>query len=178
MPITNDELLVNNDKWTCPSCGNDDLVLPAGPRTAKILVIGEFPGEEEIRAGRPFVGPMGAVFLRETRRAGLDMRKARITNLWLHAPNRNKECFEFGVSRAIEEARGKKAILLLGSETVKFFVDANVTEVMGLAVKSNYFSAPIVFACQNPAIVFHQPIGEIRLALNKFAILLEKERIK
>lgn len=163
----------DNDSYTCPYCNRDDLVLPFGPKRSSILIIGEFPGEDEIKKGRPMTGPMGGVLRTELAKLGLDTHSMRLTNLWLHPPNDNKECFNYGLESVIKEAKGRKAILLIGSETVKFFTGENVSEVNGLQVKSTYFSAPIVFACVQPAIVFHKPIGELRLSLQKFVKLVE-----
>jgi len=71
----------------------------------------------------------------------------------------------------IEEAKGKQAILLLGDDVIKIFIDdRSIMKISGLRVKSSYFSAPIIIACPNPALVFHRGrgVGEVRLALSKF----------
>jgi hypothetical protein len=39
-----------------------------------------------------------------------------------------------------------------------------------LRVTSRYLSAPILYACVNPAVAFHGGIGEVRLALKKFVL--------
>ena len=75
--------------------------------------------------------------------------------------------------QVIKEAKGKQAILLIGSDTIKYFCDLKVHNVNGLEVKSNYFSAPLVMACVQPATVFHGCVGELRLGLNKFAKRIE-----
>src|SRR5690606_9613888 len=43
-----------------------------GPADARIMVIGEQPGDQEDLAGRPFVGPAGRLFDRALAEAGLD----------------------------------------------------------------------------------------------------------
>lgn len=159
----------DDDIYTCPHCSRDDLVLPSGSKRADILIVGEFPGAEEIKKGVPMVGGMGGVLRTELGRAGLDMRQMRVCNLWLHPKNKNEDCLKHGKDRVIKEARGKKIILLLGSDTVKEFCDEKVSEVSGLQVKSPYFSAPCIFACIQPASVFHQGLGELRLSIEKFA---------
>jgi hypothetical protein len=52
--------------------------------------------------------------------------------------------------------------------------DEMVSEVSGLEVKSIYLSAPLLFACVQPATVFHGGIGELRQALEKFRIKVDK----
>lgn len=159
----------DNDIYTCSFCERDDLVLASGPKRAEILIIGEFPGKDEIKKGKPLVGATGKVLRSELARADLDMNQMRITNLWLHPKNDNEDCFKYGLDQVIKEAKNKKAILLLGSDTVSFFCNEKVSEVSGLEVKSSYLSAPLVFACVQPATVFHQSLGELRLSLQKFS---------
>lgn len=159
----------------CPVCHSNKLVPAFGPQKAKILLVAEYPGEEEIKQGVPMVGPMSNVLKTELAYAGLDFRTMRRMNVWQHSPNKNKDCFANGVEKVIKEAKNRHAILLIGSDTVKYFCDLPVTNVCGLQVKSSYLSAPIIVACINPAIVFRggHGVGEIRLALKRFADLVK-----
>jgi DNA polymerase len=174
-------MIWDEDIYTCPSCGRDDLVLASGPRRADILIVGEHPGAKEIQKGKPLVGNTGGVLRTELSKAGLDMRQMRITNLWLHPPQKTttkssdekkeqkQKCFQYGLEKLIEEAKGRKAILLLGSDTLKELCNEKVSNVSGLEVQSPYLSAPLLFACVQPATVFHSSIGELRQALEKFS---------
>jgi uracil-DNA glycosylase family 4 len=108
------------DTFECPVCDNDEMVDPSGPAKAKILIIGEFPGKDEIIAGKPLVGPTGRIMRKELAYLDADMRQMRITNLWQHRPNKNEKCFEHGCAEAIKEAKDREAILLVGSDTVKY----------------------------------------------------------
>ena len=60
-----------------------------GPFPAKILVVGEAPGETEAREGRPFVGPAGRMFDSLLRRAGLDRSPFRVANTICCQPPKN-----------------------------------------------------------------------------------------
>lgn len=156
----------------CPICGHN-LVIPTGPRDAKVLLIGERPGWEEIAASKPFVGATGDILRSELGRLEVDLWMLRLTNLWLHAPPSDEEqyekCLQFCLQQALVEIKGKKAILLIGSDTVSLFCDEKVSDVCGLVVKSNYIDRKVlVMACVNPAIAFHRAPGEMRLALKKF----------
>ncbi len=161
------------DIYVCPVCRTDSIVPPSGKEKSKILIIGEFPGVDEIRTGRPFSGATGGVLRTELAKLGIDLSCIRIMNMWMHLPNKNEKCLEYGVQQVIQEAKGKQAILLIGSDTVKYFCDLKVHNVSGLEVKSNYFSAPLIMACVQPAIVFHGTLGELRLSLKKFADRIE-----
>jgi DNA polymerase len=55
-----------------------------GPRKAKVMFVGEQPGDQEDRAGRPFVGPAGVLLRQAMEEAGLDQRKVYITNAVKH----------------------------------------------------------------------------------------------
>lgn len=51
---------------------------------AKILFVGEAPGDQEDRAGHPFVGPAGAVLDRALQEAEIDRDEVLITNAVKH----------------------------------------------------------------------------------------------
>jgi uracil-DNA glycosylase len=47
-------------------------------------VVGEQPGDQEDRAGRPFVGPAGQLFDRALAAAGIDRSELYLTNAVKH----------------------------------------------------------------------------------------------
>jgi len=59
-------------------------VFGAGPATAAALFVGEQPGNEEDLAGAPFVGPAGRLFDKALEQAGIDRRRAYVTNVVKH----------------------------------------------------------------------------------------------
>jgi DNA polymerase len=70
-------------------------VFGEGPLDAKILFVGEQPGDQEDLAGRPFIGPAGQLFDAALDEAGIDRSETYVTNAVKH--------FKF-------VARGKKRI--------------------------------------------------------------------
>lgn len=64
-------------------------VAPEGPAGAKVMIIGEAPGEREDQSGRPFVGPAGRMLNGFLRRAGLDRDEVFITNVIKYRPPGN-----------------------------------------------------------------------------------------
>lgn len=167
----------------CPVCAQK-VVQPSGPRLSPILLLGEFPGRAELEQGRPFAThtmyvTSGKVLRTELALAGIDFNICRATNIWIHEQSDNDDCFNVGKEQALEEAKGRKAILLIGSLVVETFTTYQVSEVSGLQVESSMLSAPFIFALVNPAIVF-QPgrgIGEVRQGIQKFAKKLEMEGV-
>jgi DNA polymerase len=80
----------------CPLYGPaTQTVFGEGPLDARIMFVGEQPGDQEDLAGRPFVGPAGQLFDRALAEAGVDRSAAYVTNAVKH--------FKF-------EPRGKRRI--------------------------------------------------------------------
>jgi uracil-DNA glycosylase family protein len=59
-------------------------VFGAGRRSAKLILVGEQPGDREDRDGKPFVGPAGRVLDRALEDAGIDRADAYVTNVVKH----------------------------------------------------------------------------------------------
>jgi probable DNA metabolism protein len=55
-----------------------------GPRRAKLMIVGEQPGDQEDLAGRPFVGPAGQVLDAALAEAGIAREDAFVTNAVKH----------------------------------------------------------------------------------------------
>ena len=59
-------------------------VFGEGLQKAEVMLVGEQPGDREDRAGRPFVGPAGAVLDRALDEAGIDRTAVYVTNVVKH----------------------------------------------------------------------------------------------
>ena len=59
-------------------------VFGEGPETARIVFVGEQPGDQEDRRGEPFVGPAGRLLDRALDDAGIERRDAYVTNAVKH----------------------------------------------------------------------------------------------
>jgi uracil-DNA glycosylase len=59
-------------------------VFGAGPGSAKVVLVGEQPGDKEDLAGEPFVGPAGKLLDRGLDEAGIDRREVYVTNAVKH----------------------------------------------------------------------------------------------
>ena len=70
-------------------------VMGEGPASARIVLIGEQPGDQEDQQGRPFVGPAGRLLNQALDEAGIDRKQVYVTNSVKH--------FKF-------EERGKRRI--------------------------------------------------------------------
>src|SRR3546814_4254909 len=83
---TLDELARAVDKCKrCPLyCNATQGVAGEGPKAARIMLVGEQPGDQEDLQGRPFVGPAGQVLNEALDEAGLDRRRLFLTNAVKH----------------------------------------------------------------------------------------------
>jgi uracil-DNA glycosylase len=59
-------------------------VFGEGPANAKVMLLGEQPGDAEDREGRPFVGPAGRLLDDALQEAGIDRRVVYVTNAVKH----------------------------------------------------------------------------------------------
>jgi DNA polymerase len=80
-------------------------VFGAGPRVARMMLVGEQPGDQEDRAGEPFVGPAGHVLDKALDAAGIARDELYVTNAVKH--------FKF----TVRAERGKRRIHQTPSRT-------------------------------------------------------------
>ena len=59
-------------------------VFGEGPRHARLMLVGETPGDQEDVAGKPFVGPAGRLLDRALASAGIDRDETYVTNVVKH----------------------------------------------------------------------------------------------
>jgi uracil-DNA glycosylase len=59
-------------------------VFGEGPARADVMLVGEQPGDQEDKQGRPFVGPAGRVLDEALELAGIERRRAYLTNAVKH----------------------------------------------------------------------------------------------
>ena len=73
------------DCRACPLYKNaTQTVFGEGRQTARIMLVGEQPGDKEDLAGKPFVGPAGQMLDRALEEAGIDRAKVYVTNAVKH----------------------------------------------------------------------------------------------
>ena len=69
----------------CPLHANaTQAVFGEGTKSAEVMLVGEQPGDQEDRAGAPFVGPAGKLLDQALEDAGIDRRKTYVTNAVKH----------------------------------------------------------------------------------------------
>jgi uracil-DNA glycosylase len=73
---------------TCTGCDlykrATQTVFGEGPRKAAVVLVGEQPGDQEDKVGRPFVGPAGGILRKALAEAGIPLSQVYVTNAVKH----------------------------------------------------------------------------------------------
>ncbi|HEV8447475.1 MAG TPA: UdgX family uracil-DNA binding protein [Gemmatimonadaceae bacterium] len=158
-------------------------VFGEGPKTAKLVVIGEQPGDAEDRAGHPFVGPSGRLLDRAFESAGIDRSEIYVTNAVKHfkwAKDRRtvRRLHKTPSAGEVRACRPwmlaeltlirPQAILCLGATAAKavFGPAFSVMKHRGKPLESEL--APVAFATVHPSAVLRAPENERAGAERKF----------
>jgi DNA polymerase len=82
---------LRDEARTCTRCplykNATQTVFGEGPQTARLMFVGEQPGDREDIAGKPFVGPAGILFNRALEDAGISRQIVYVTNAVKHFKN-------------------------------------------------------------------------------------------
>lgn len=88
VPATHDLARLRAAAVKCKGCDlyqrATQVVFGEGPRDARVVMVGEQPGDEEDRKGHPFVGPSGRLLSKAMAEAGLEREKIYVTNAVKH----------------------------------------------------------------------------------------------
>ncbi len=107
-------------------------VLGEGNINSQIMFIGEGPGQEEDRQGRPFVGPAGQLLDKMLQSVGLDRTKVYIANIVKCRPPQNRVPEEEEAQACLPYLRKQFAVIkpqivvCLGSTAARYVIDRNI----------------------------------------------------
>ena len=139
-----------------------------------MILVGETPGDEEDRQGRPFVGPAGALLDQALESAGIDRSKVFVTNTVKHfkwEPRGKRRLHSKPSSREIAACRPwllaeleliqPRVIVCLGATAAQALMGAafRVTKQRGEVVHGTHGA---VVATYHPAAILRAPDGEAR----------------
>ncbi len=142
-------------------------VFGEGPERAELMLIGEQPGDEEDRAGQPFVGPAGQLLDACLAAAGIARERIYVTNAvkhfkWeprgkrrLHSrPNRSEQLACSGWLREEIEALQPRVLVCLGATAAQAVLGRKVviTRERG-ALQSSSFSQQVLVTYHPSAIL-------------------------
>ncbi|WP_028102111.1 UdgX family uracil-DNA binding protein [Pseudoduganella violaceinigra] len=162
-----------------------------GARHVKLMLVGEQPGDQEDLAGKPFVGPAGALLDDALEAAGIDRREVYVTNAvkhfkWelrgkrrMHKTPAQKEvaACHYWLEAELESV-APVVVVALGATALK-----SVLQNSSAALK-DYMDQPVerngrwIVATYHPAYALRLPDSEARAAARQAIVdaLLEAKR--
>lgn len=152
-------------------------VFGEGPSRAQIMLVGEQPGDQEDRDGRPFVGPAGKLLDRALEQAGVDRSQVYLTNVvkhfkWVAAARGKKRIHKKPRYSEIHACRQwldaelrvvkPRILVCLGSTAAQSLLGRNfsVTRQRGQLIPSPL--APLVLATVHPSSILRAPDEDAR----------------
>ena len=163
----------------CQACdlwkNSTQTVFGEGSAHARIMLVGEQPGDKEDLQGRPFVGPAGAVLDKALAAAAIERNDVYVTNVVKHFKweprgkvrlHKKPNAAEITACRPWLEAEIRavkpQIVVLLGATAAQSVLGSNfrVTEQRGKLVDSNI--APYVLTTVHPSAILRAQDDESR----------------
>jgi uracil-DNA glycosylase len=158
-------------------------VFGEGPREARLMLVGEQPGDQEDQVGKPFVGPAGRLLDRALEEAGIGRDGVYLTNVvkhfkWRPSPNGKRRIHQSPNEREIAACRPwveeeiallrPLALVCLGAVAAKALLgpDVRVTRQRGQLLESPL--APLATATVHPSSILRGPDEARRSAMAAF----------
>lgn len=154
---------------SCKGCAKCELhrtrtnvVFGAGDRNAKVMFIGEAPGENEDLSGTPFVGRAGKLFDRYLDAVGIDRDSVYIANMLKCRPPKNRDPLPSEQDMCIDYLREQvrlihpKMIVCLGRISAMRLIkpDFKITKEHGVWFECNGYEICAVF---HPSLLLRDP---------------------
>ena len=185
---------------SCTACDlhlrGTQTVFGEGARRSEVMLVGEQPGDREDIAGHPFVGPAGRMLDRALEEAGIDRRRAYVTNVVKHFKWEPRGKRRIHSKPNLAEIRAcapwldaelaalqPRVVVLLGATAAQALLGKGfkVTQMRGRFVRSDL--APFNTATVHPSSLLRAPDEESRRRgyrafvadLKKVAAVIEEE---
>jgi DNA polymerase len=152
-------------------------VFGEGPKSARVMLVGEQPGDKEDKAGHPFVGPAGRILDEALAAAGIDRGATYVTNAVKHfkfeergkvrlhkrpKPGEIRACRPWFLAELA--AVRPRVVVLLGATAAQALLgsDFRVTRDRGKALSSEF--ASVLIATVHPSSILRAPDDAARKA--------------
>ncbi|HEX4794286.1 MAG TPA: UdgX family uracil-DNA binding protein [Humisphaera sp.] len=161
----------------CPIyCNATQTVFGEGPADAKVMFVGEQPGDQEDQAGKPFVGPAGRVLDEAMEQAGIDRSQAYVTNAVKHfkwEPRGTRRLHSKPSSREIAACRPwleaeikviePRVIVCLGATAAQSLLGPSfrITKSRGKPISDSTWASTVI-ATVHPSSILRMPDHEMR----------------
>jgi uracil-DNA glycosylase family protein len=150
-------------------------VFGEGSPRAEVMFVGEQPGDQEDKAGKPFVGPVGKLFDQALAEAGIDRSAAYVTNVVKHfkwkgqgkrrihqKPNWSEIAACFPWLEAELAVVKPRVLVCLGATAGQALLEFRVTQHRGEPLESDL--APVVMATVHPSSILRADDRDAELA--------------
>jgi uracil-DNA glycosylase family protein len=141
-------------------------VFGQGRRSARLMLVGEQPGDKEDKAGEPFVGPAGRLLDRALEEAGIERSEAYVTNAVKHfkwKPKGNRRLHQTPRAGEIEACKPwlqaevqvvkPEAIVALGASAAKSLFGSKVKVLKDRGSQINSPLAPLASVTIHPSAI-------------------------
>lgn len=152
-------------------------VFGEGLHSARVMLVGEQPGDQEDRTGRPFVGPAGRILDLALAKAGIDRSQVYVTNVvkhfkWSPAERGKRRIHKKPRQSEIQACRPwldaeleivrPEVLVCLGASAAQSLLgrEFRVSQQRGKFVESNL--APYVIATLHPSSILRAPDEDSR----------------
>jgi DNA polymerase len=169
-------------------------VFGEGPRRARVLLVGEQPGEREDRDGHPFVGPAGRVLDEALEAAGIDRHDVYVTNAVKHFRFETRGKRRIHKRPSVEQVNAcrpwlqaeidvvaPEVVVCMGATAAQALLgrDFRVSRQRGEFVSTN--GGPLITATVHPSSVLRAPdesrAAEMQAFVEDFAAVAERLRL-
>jgi uracil-DNA glycosylase family protein len=146
-----------------------------GPGRARLMLVGEQPGDEEDLAGEPFVGPAGRLLAKALDEAGVDPKRVYVTNAVKHfkwEPRGKRRIHKTPAQREIEAchvwldgeiAKERPRVLVaLGATALVALMERKISIRDARGQTLTHASGARVVATYHPSAALRAPTPEMR----------------
>ena len=164
---------------TCKACDlwklGTQTVFGEGSKHARVMMVGEQPGDKEDLQGRPFVGPAGGILDKALAAAGIDRNDVYVTNIVKHFKweprgkrriHKKPNAIEISACRPWLEAEIRvvqpEVVVLLGATAAQGIMGRNFRLTQHRREWLQSSIAPFVMATVHPSSILRAPDDESR----------------
>lgn len=158
-------------------------VFGQGPKDARVILVGEQPGDQEDRAGLPFVGPAGRLLDEALEEADIKRRLVYVTNAVKHfkwTPSGKRRLHAKPNAREMAACRPwlekelslvePEIVVCLGASAAQSMLGSafRITKQRGKFLKTDW--APLLMATYHPSAILRAPDADARHEMRKLFI--------
>ena len=146
-----------------------------GPSRAKLMLVGEQPGDEEDLAGEPFVGPAGRLLAKALEEADIDPARVYVTNAVKHfkwEPRGKRRIHKTPAQREVEACHAwlddeiakvrPRVLVALGATALTAILERKMAIRDAREAVLTHPSGARVFATYHPSAALRAPTPELR----------------